>query len=67
MLTDDRRNPAAILEEWRSAERRLSACREGSADYDALAARVLELAREYREASSDLAGGHRDLELSGPR
>jgi hypothetical protein len=54
MLTDDSRKPATILEEWRTAERQLADAKEGSAEYDALAARVLELARAYRDASGDL-------------
>jgi hypothetical protein len=53
MLTDDGRTPATILEAWRSAERKLAGAAQGSPDYDALAARVLELARAYREASRD--------------
>lgn len=55
MLTDEGRKPATILEEWRSAERQLAAATEGSSDYDALAARVLELARAYRDASREVA------------
>ena len=56
MLTDDRRNPVTILEEWRAAERRLAECPEASVEYDALAARVHQLAREYHDASGELAG-----------
>lgn len=60
MLTDEGRTPAAILDEWRSAERELADCGEGSADYDRLTARVHELATEYREASrGDDSGDHR--------
>ena len=55
MVTDEGRKPATILEEWRSAERQLAAAAEGSPDYDALAARVLQLARAYRDASREVA------------
>jgi hypothetical protein len=55
MLTDESRTPARILEEWRSAERKLADATQGSPEYDASAARVLELARAYREASRDHA------------
>ena len=55
MLTDESRTPATILEEWRTAERLLAEAEQGSADYDRLAARVLELARAYRDASGELA------------
>ena len=68
MLTDDRRNPATILEEWRAAERRLAGCPEGSADYDEQAARVHELARAYQEASGELAANRAEsgAELRSP-
>ncbi len=54
MLTDRPRTPASILAEWREAERALEGCDAESPEYDDLAARVLELARTYREASDDL-------------
>ena len=54
MLTDDGRKPATILEEWRRAERQLATAKEGSAEYDALAARVLELARAYHHLTGQL-------------
>jgi hypothetical protein len=37
------------------AERQLVEAREGSAEYDALAARVLELARAYHDATGEVA------------
>ncbi|HXU86989.1 MAG TPA: hypothetical protein VN773_14400 [Verrucomicrobiae bacterium] len=51
MRTDEDLSPADILAEWRAAERELVNCRQGSNDYDTLAARVHELATAYREAS----------------
>jgi hypothetical protein len=51
MRTDDDLSPADILAQWRAAERELANCRQGSNDYDTLAARVHELATAYREAS----------------
>lgn len=51
MLTDQNPSPADILAEWRAAERELADCPEGAPEYDALAARILDLARAYREAS----------------
>jgi hypothetical protein len=47
MLTD-RRTAEVILAEWRQAERELSNCVEGSAEYEPLASRVRDLAGEYR-------------------
>ena len=39
MRTDEDLSPADILAEWRAAERELVNCRQGSNDYDTLAAR----------------------------
>ncbi len=58
MLTDRPRTPASILAEWREAERALARCVDESPEYDDLAARVLELARAYREASDGTEHAH---------
>ena len=47
MLTD-RRTAEVILAEWRQAERELSNCVEGSAEYEPLASKARDLAGEYR-------------------
>jgi hypothetical protein len=57
MLTDDDRNPAAILEEWRAAERSLAQSPPSSSDHDALVASVRDLAREYHVASLERTAG----------
>jgi hypothetical protein len=66
MLTDESRKPATILAEWRAAERQLTETTEGSPDYDALAARVLELARAYRDATGELAATESFVDLAQP-
>jgi hypothetical protein len=66
MLTDEIRKPATILEDWRSAERELADAAEGSPEYDALAARVLELARAYRTATRELAATQTPVDPEPP-
>jgi hypothetical protein len=57
MPTDDDRNPAAILEEWRAAERSLAQSPESSPDHDALIASVRDLTREDHVASLERTAG----------
>ena len=57
MPTDDDRNPALILEEWRAAERSLAQSHESSPDHDALVASVRDLNREYQVASLQRTAG----------
>jgi hypothetical protein len=57
MPTDDDRNPAAILEEWRAAERELAQSPGVSPDHDVLVASVRVLAREYQTASLERTAG----------
>ena len=54
MVTDEGRTTTQILAEWRATERELLKATEGSPEYDALAARVHDLARAY-QASTDQA------------
>jgi hypothetical protein len=65
MLTDESRKPATILSEWRTAERGLAEAPNGSAEYDALAARVLELARAYADAVRDAASTRPEAAATG--
>jgi hypothetical protein len=48
--SDQPPNPAAIQASWREAVRQLAESAPGSPDADRLAARVHDLAQEYRDA-----------------
>ena len=53
MVTEHLPSPATILADWREAERELAKADPGSPEYDALAARVHDLARAYQASSRE--------------